>query len=929
MTNTSSTNSYQQPNLKSISLDPSTEKLPAWQSWWQKKSIRFKTTLVAIAIGTLPTVILSSTAYLVASRSITAKIIAVEKTLVGDLQNQVNVFMRDRYSDIQIMANLDIFTDPKLRDLVTAEEKSAALQKIQDASNIYNSIAVFDAKGDFIAKTDGKSSGNHLNRGYIQAAIEADAPVISSPRISTSSGIYSIYTAAPIKDKVTGKTIGFVRARMPVEVLKDLLQDYTTQGSQYYLLDGAGTIFLGSQGEYVIKTLSNESNVADKSYNYEAVDANQIFVNIESFLNNDEISVTTATNLNTQTEQFLAFAPPQNLAGLPDLDWQTIIAVDKTLLFASQRQLGQIFLLGTIAIALVVGSIARGLAKRALRPILNAAEAVEAIGKGNLATRLDVRGEDELAQLGVNINLMTAQLEQFVLEQTQSAQQARILQDMTLELSAVSDAQAALDLAVAKVKEALQGDRVLYYRFDSEGTGVVVAESLEPQLLSTKEAASFNLGSIEQYIEQYQQGYPQAVENIYDANLTESHLRELETFAVKSCLIAPVLIQEQLDGLLIVHQCATLRHWLANEVELITQIAKQTGFTLSRLELFQQQQQAQMREKQAKEAIQSRALDLLKEVYDVSAGDLTIRARVTEDEIGTIADSYNSTIESLQRLVDRVKSAAAEVKTTTGENELAVQHLAQAAITQSEAMSQTLAQVEAMSKSIRDVYQNAAKAEEYVKQANETIIAGDVTMNQTVAEINAIQTTVTETAAKVKRLGDASQEISQVVSLIGKFAAQTHLLALKASIEAARAGEEGKGFAVIAGEVRSLATQSAEATAEIDNLVSKIQLETNEVINAMNTGTEQVETGTKLVEQTRQSLNQVTTVSNEISQLVASIALAAELQSRTSAVVSETIGNIAAIAQDNSQSASQVSSAIAQLSTVAEKLQAGIGKFKT
>ena len=137
-------------------------------------------------------------------------------------------------------------------------------------------------------------------------------------------------------------------------------------------------------------------------------------------------------------------------------------------------------------------------------------------------------------------------------------------------------------------------------------------------------------------------------------------------------------------------------------------------------------------------------------------------------------------------------------------------------------------------------------------------------MNRTVDGIMAIRQTVAETAKKVKRLGESSQKISKVVNLISSFADQTNLLALNASIEAAHAGEEGRGFAVVADEVRSLARQSAEATAEIETLVADIQAETNEVLAAMEAGTEQVVTGTKLVDETRKSLNQITVASIQI-----------------------------------------------------------------
>lgn len=175
---------------------------------------------------------------------------------------------------------------------------------------------------------------------------------------------------------------------------------------------------------------------------------------------------------------------------------------------------------------------------------------------------------------------------------------------------------------------------------------------------------------------------------------------------------------------------------------------------------------------------------------------------------------------------------------------------------------------------------------------------------------------------------EASQKISKVVNLIGKFADQTNLLALNASIEAALAGAEGRGFAVVANEVRSLARQSAEATAEIEKLVADIQIETNEVVAAMEEGTEQVVTGTKLVDETRQSLNKITAVSTQISGLVQAIAQAAAAQSKASESVTLTMTDVAAISNKTSTEANRVSTSFKDLLAVAQELQTSAGQFK-
>jgi len=899
-------------------------------SWWQRQGIRFKTTVLAIALGTMPTLAIGSVSYYFAANSIAEQSTSLRKTLVGDLQNQVNVFMSDRFKDIEMMATLPIFTDSQLGKIATTADKSAALQRIQDAYGIYNSIAVFDAQGDLIAKTDGKSLGNHLNRSYIQAAIKADGAVISQPRISTSSGVFSVYTAAPIKDKVTGETIGFVRARMPVAVLKELLQDYTTEGGEYYLLNSQGEIFLGSAGEYVIKTKSDNSQVTDQTFDYEAIKASNIFPDVEELWNSSSLAASTAVNSQTKTDQFLTYAPSQAVTGLPELNWQAIMATETAIVFAPQEKLRLVFMLGTGLVVLGVGAIAYILANRILRPVLQAANVVQKIGRGDFATRVPITGADEIAQLGDDINRMAAQLANFIQTQTLITQQSESIKNITVRLATTDHQGEVFELAVQESFQILNPERVVYCQFSERGTATIVAECVAqgyPAIGQTN--LNSNLATKYQTKDRQYKLEVEVISNIAEADLPQAMSQHLTALGVKSGLIAPIVIESQVDGLLIVHKSSSSYSWLDEEVKFMTQVANQVSSAATRLTLLEQQKIAEIKAKSAQEAIQSRAVTFLQEVYDVSEGDLTIRAKVTEDEIGTIADSYNSTIESLQKLVNQTKVAAIEVQTNTTANDLAVQSLAQETVIQAMAIHRMLEQIKGMEQSINLVATQATQAEDFVKQATLTINSGDQAMNRTVAEINTVQNTVIQTATKAEKLGESSQEISQAVNLISRFAAQTHLLALKASIEAARAGEQGKGFAVIADEVRSLATQSAEATAEIETLVSKIQLETSEVVAAMNKGAAQIASGSELVQQTRQSLTSVTEVSNEISNLVSSITEATQQQSQTTAEVSQNIVDVAAIAENNSHSATKLTTSIKDLSIIAEKLRSGIAKFKT
>jgi len=316
------------------------------------------------------------------------------------------------------------------------------------------------------------------------------------------------------------------------------------------------------------------------------------------------------------------------------------------------------------------------------------------------------------------------------------------------------------------------------------------------------------------------------------------------------------------------------------------------------------------------------------EVDPVSQGDLTVRAQVTADEIGTIADSYNATISSLKKIVGQVQMASQQVTITASQNESSVQDLSVAAQQQTQEITVALEQLDQVVESIRAVATNADQAEAIVKQTTATVASSDAAMDRTVEGIIAIRETVAVTAKKVKRLGESSQKISGVVNLINEFAAQTNLLALNASIEAARAGEEGRGFAVVADEVRSLARQSAEATTEIENLVAEIQAETNEVVEAMELGTEQVVVGTQLVDETRESLNSIAQVTTEMKSLVNSITQATLSQSESSESVTSVMKDVANIAQKTSSDANKVSTSFRDLLEISQTLQESVSQFK-
>ena len=247
---------------------------------------------------------------------------------------------------------------------------------------------------------------------------------------------------------------------------------------------------------------------------------------------------------------------------------------------------------------------------------------------------------------------------------------------------------------------------------------------------------------------------------------------------------------------------------------------------------------------------------------------------------------------------------------------------------QAEQILKTLASLEQMTQSIQAVASNAQEAAKVANIASDTAEIGGKSMERTVDSILQLRETIAETADKVKSLGEASQQISRVISLINQIAMQTNLLAINASIEAARAGEEGRGFAVVAEEIGVLATQSAQATKEVGNIITNIQTEVAQVVAAMEVGNAQVGEGADLVKKTKQSLEQIMTVSYQIDRLVQSISETTVSQADTSQVVTQLMQEIARVSESTSSASIAVSSSLDETVAVAQKLQASVGTFK-
>lgn len=294
------------------------QRQPQMKKRSQGLSLKNKATALAIALGTLPVIAIGATSYYFANQSITKQITQQKQQTASELADKVNRFMFERYGDIQVVANLPILRNPKVRAVTTTAEKEAVLTRFAKIYGYYNSVVVYDLKGNIIlqSQAQGKVSTNISNENYFQAVVKTNRPFIGSPSISPATKKVVIFSAAPVVDAATGKTIAVVRSRMPVEAIDAVASTYGGGANEYHLLDASGLIFA-----------AKEKNQVDRS-------AQNDFAGLDKLLAAKKADTLVTVDKLDNAKQLVAYAPFEQLAGLPNLNWSTVLAIDTETAFA-------------------------------------------------------------------------------------------------------------------------------------------------------------------------------------------------------------------------------------------------------------------------------------------------------------------------------------------------------------------------------------------------------------------------------------------------------------------------------------------------------------------------------------------------------------------------------------------------------------------
>lgn len=877
-----------------LSLPRSVSAPNRFLSRFKTLSFRNQVAAIALLLGTVPTLAIGAISYHLLDRSITAATETQESTakLAGDsIQNYLN----QRQSEIQAIATLPILNDSRIWSSLSQEDKVATFNRATQSYQAYSHIAVFEPNGTVLLQNKPRSIANQAKEPYFQTALKSDTVSLSDPIELEGQSV--LYFTAPVKDVATGKTIAVLRATLPTQNLAEVFP------ATYSIVDRSNRFVVASdQNRAAIPTFSDSATLESQFW----------------------------TNDQTQQRLFLTQVPVKAIDQLPNLDWRLIVSTTDDQVSEPSRLWLLLLASGTVAVS---GLFAIVLAYLIAHRLTSMRHRLYKLSEGNFTTRMKTAGNDEIALIGQTIDQMAETLETAEQEQSNHAWRLKQFHQAAFNIRNAKSFDEIVQTGVQEVRQLLSADRAIVYLFDENWQGTIVAESVLSEFPAALGARIADPCFAERYIEKYQSGRVHFISNIEEANIDPCYRGQLEPFQIKANLVAPMVVEGKLIGLLVAHQCRAPREWKASEIDVFVQVALHLGYAIEQVNLAAEReialaQAALVKERQQqKDSLRTQLLELMKQAEKAASGDLTVRARVNDAEIGTVADFFNAIVENLQQVVKQVKQSVLEVNASLYQHESAVRSLSEDALKQAEETHLTLDCIDQMVRSIHTVANHAQQAAEVSQTAAQTAEAGEFAMSETADSIAELRQSISEATKKVKRLGESAQQISKAVLLINQIEMQTNVLAINAGIEASRT-EGNHGFTMIAEEVSALAGRASAATHEISQLVRTIQQETIEVVDAMEKSTAQVVTGTQSVESAKQSLEQILQVSHQIDQIVHSISEATVSQVSTTNTVTNLMNTIAEVAKHTSSSSLEVSSSLRETVSVAKELEESVQTFK-
>jgi methyl-accepting chemotaxis protein PixJ len=833
-----------------------------------KFGLKTKTVLAAIALGVIPVAVLGAISYKVTESHVTRQIDQTQLARTRHQAKMLEEYIQDRANEAETLASNPIFTNPNVMNRVTISQKKAALDTFQDQTQYYDSIVYINLQGKplFQSQSEHPLKSNYSHRTYFQRAIATQEVTMNEVAISNMTGEPHVEFAVPVKNAWTNQLLGVMRFRIPGEEIMPVFKDYATKDEQWQMINTEG-IFLAS----AVENLFNRPLAKYYPQLQKAHQSKQI------------VTVLADSPNDADKKQLVNYAPVKVGSLNPELNLGTAIALDTDIAFAPLTPLRWIFLGGTIGTALIVGSIAGFLANRIIQPLLKLTTAVNKLSQGKLDTRIKLQGHDELAVLGNQINDMAEQLDNSMQRQTMIAKTSEMIARMS-QARSTRELQMPFSLFLAEIRRLIKADRLVFYQFDQQWWGTVIAESVAEGFPRTLGVQFDDSCFAQQYLRKYQCGRIYAVTNIHQANLTDCHLQQLEPYDVKASLVLPVILEgattrdsEKLIGLLIAHQCSKTRVWSQSDIDYLQQIAYQLAMVL-RGYVYYKEENAQ------KANAQKNLTQLVSSLQAIANGNLSLdlASQLGRTNNLELTKSFDAILSNLRQTIAQIKMPTKQINWQLGVNKNDLTELKEQLRQQANQLILIFAFIEQIANSIQEAAMKIGSTSQNINSVVTAVESEQSNYNQAIAFMTHLENTLRDNTDKVKNLSRASHKMAKVIASIRKINLRTSLLTNKLSKRISNMEDSLDNSALgLKSEIESI-QQSISATQELENVASGIEQEIAEILRDYEVSETRLEQDNYLIANTGDNLEQIVTTTKNAQQNIFSLVNIVNFQIQTS-----------------------------------------------
>lgn len=906
--------------------------------------------------------------------------IAASPLVVNEAQAGSRQVKAEGLDQLPIESLEDRFAETKL--LRVHDRLNAYLKETIETAEI-SEISITERHGFNVAYSEPTTDFVQSDETWWQAGKET-GQWIGSPDFSFAAKGFTVELANAIQDPVSGDFVGVVRAVLPTRKFSLLAQYIERTGisgsQQVQLIDGASLKVIDS---FSPEGFSKDRDIIGGEPVEQLISA---FIEATQDASASPTLLSTLQNNSPVKQLAIAFADETatvasfvhenrqyKMSSIPNTQWVAIASMDTAEISATGRDSLMFFAVTILLLASITGALILWLARQLSLPLGSLADQAQLVAAGDFNVAVTPQGTQETQDLTRSFNRLVVQVKDLLLQQETETQKARLFATMTgTSAASIADLKPILEAILPEAQRLLQADRILFYPVDMKLLGT---EAVLPGLPSSFESARLT-DCIPEVLGQAQpNGCPLVVEDVTAAELNSEHKAYLQSLGVRSTLTMPVFNEDTLFGFFIAHN-QTPRQWPSSEQTFITQLAGQFGLVIDRvtalhkvqksrqvaevltdeklqqsIELSQHKEQLaqqsevllrqneELRRKQAelsqqseeqrqqKEQLQHQITVLAEDIRGISHGDLTVRARVAQGELKTIADVFNLTLARLQELVSQVKLSSTQVGAILTQNEGTAAQLASATRHQAQEATKTLGTVQNMIDSMGAIAEHAQMAAVTAKTVATTAEASEAGMNRTAERIVRLNAACTQAVEQLETLGDAAHSADPMMATLREMAIAARFL-LDQMRSANRSSEPTDEFAVTIQALNQLTAQALGETREMDTFLKTFQQKTTQVAGDIKRVSGQVAEGTQLVNNSKHDLEDVTVVSRRFDHLAQSIANATFSQSQISQSVSKLVKEVAELSEQTARFSQKMEGAVHETVAMAEGLQESVSLFK-